>query len=106
MHGLCEKCGAGNGFLTRLAGGVTTVLCPVCTTEWHVHTRDHDSVRKMGWANAVMQNVIQRGTLHATDPDYTYLGAQLLHSEHSNTIFDVALEWLERKQPTQPFEAK
>ena len=97
MHGICEKCELDNGFLTHLAGGAVAVLCPECATEWHALIRDHVSLRKVNWANAVMQNVIQRSTLHASDPDYVYLDAQLLYHEHSNILFDVALEWLGRK---------
>ena len=52
MHGLCEKCKLGSGFLTQLLGGVAAVLCPKCGTEWHALTRDHESTNKMRWANA------------------------------------------------------
>lgn len=97
MHGICKKCKVGSGFLVRLKGGVSTILCPACTTEWHALIRDHESVRKMDWASAVMQSIIQQVPLHAADPDYGYRQAQSSHSEHSNILFDLALEWLGRK---------
>lgn len=98
MHGICEKCKVNNGFLARLLGGVTTILCPECTTEWHALIRNHESARKIGWANAVMQNAVYRNELHIADMDYVYYQAQSFLSEHSSIMFDVALEWLGRKQ--------
>lgn len=97
MHGLCEKCKIGNGFLIVLAGGVSAVLCPVCATEWHALTRDHNSARRMNWANAVMHSIIQEGGLLVADTDYGYMQAKLSHSEHSNILFDLAIEWLGRE---------
>ena len=97
MHGICEKCKSGVGFVACLAGGVTAILCPRCTTSWHALTRDHESIRKMNWANAVMQNAIQNGALIVTDPNYIYSQAQSLHSRHSNILFNVAIEWLGRE---------
>lgn len=97
MHGICEKCELGNGFLVRLQGGVATILCPVCTTEWHKLIGDHKSLLKTDWASAVMQNVIQNGALIVTDPNHIYSRARSLHSKHSNVLFDLALEWLGRK---------
>lgn len=99
MHGICEKCKLGNGFVVRLAGGVTTILCPRCTTDWHAFTRDHESIRKMNWANAVMQSVIQGSPLHVAEPDYAYNQARALRSAHSKTLFNLALEWLGRDAP-------
>lgn len=92
----CEKCEANTGQLTRMAGGVSAILCGTCATEWYKLVRDHPSIFGMDYASAVMKNAQYRGILSIHEPDPIYRSAQRAYLEHSIVLFDEAIRWLGR----------
>lgn len=99
MYGLeCEKCGKAilYGISTRLVGGVHTVLCPLCQTEWDGYVSSLDLYTELLRLDAVRASMVFARELSAdnTDPVLLQVHGEILACKRM--LRQVGLGWLGR----------
>ena len=100
MYGLeCEKCGKSipYGISVRLIGGVHTVLCPLCQTEWDEHVVGLDAFKEHSRLYVVQMSIAHARELDmdGVDPALQQVQDALLTCRRA--LHKVGLEWLGRE---------
>lgn len=99
MYGLeCEKCGEhiSYGIATHLTGGVHTVLCPPCQTEWDSYAGGLDLFKELNRLSAAQASIVYARELpvDSVDPALEQVQEAILTCKRG--LHQEGLKWLGR----------